>query len=378
MLRVLTFSIFTLLISVATIGYSQIIVDDSFEDGITNNGPQQIGFNVTNNIFALNVNQGPGPLDFASGNFGRTIHGLFPAQTLNAFGDVLNVSFDFTTPASIANDNGFPSSNEDFKFGLFDTSGTAGAIDVNTLLPIDFNGPILTSSGTPNTALNGLAGFFGEIDNINAAGTDLGIRTNNVNGIVGPASQQTGQFLQSNTGFDFIAGGADDIVSLAPNTDYTGSISVRFSDASLTSLEITIGMALANNPLFDSLTTTVSIADIPGAQVGVNTTTFDLLAFNATSGAFGGTDNPAIPGSSTVGEANNGIDISNVTITFGDVDPVLLGDVNLDGVVNFFDIAPFIGILTGTNGVFQVEADVNEDGAVTFFDIATFIAILAE
>ena len=137
-------------------------------------------------------------------------------------------------------------------------------------------------------------------------------------------------------------------------------------------------MALANNPLFDSLTTTVSIADIPGAQVGVNTTTFDLLAFNATSGAFGGTDNPAIPGSSTVGEANNGIDISNVTITFGDVDPVLLGDVNLDGVVNFFDIAPFIGILTGTNGVFQVEADVNEDGAVTFFDIATFIAILAE
>ena len=33
-----------------------------------------------------------------------------------------------------------------------------------------------------NPALNPLAGFYGEIDNINAPGTDLGIRTNNVNG----------------------------------------------------------------------------------------------------------------------------------------------------------------------------------------------------
>ncbi|MEM7626730.1 MAG: PEP-CTERM sorting domain-containing protein [Planctomycetota bacterium] len=295
-----------------------VIVDDSFADGITNNGPGQIGFNVTSSNFALDLAQPPGPLDFATGNSGRTIHGLFAPQTLTAFGDVLDVTFDFTTPASIANDNNLPSSNEDFKFGLFNTAGTAGAIDVNTGLPIDFNGPINTSSGTPNPALNGLAGFFGEIDNINASGTDLGIRTHNVNDTPGSgAGSPNGQFLNSNGGFDFIAGGDDDIVSLAPNTDYVGTLSVEFTDATLTTLEITVGMADAAGVAFnDSFTRTVSIADVPGTSIGVNTTTFDLLAFHATSGAFGGTDNPAIPGSSNVGEANNGIDISNVFIEF--------------------------------------------------------------
>ena len=52
----------------------------------------------------------------------------------------------------------------------------------------------------------------------------------------------------------------------------------------------------------------------------------------------------------------------------------LLGDVNLDGVVNFLDISPFIAILT--SGTFQAEADCNESGTVDFLDISPFIAIL--
>ena len=54
---------------------------------------------------------------------------------------------------------------------------------------------------------------------------------------------------------------------------------------------------------------------------------------------------------------------------------VILGDVNQDGVANFFDIAPFIAILS--NSEFQDEADINRDGVVDFFDIAPFIAILS-
>ena len=53
----------------------------------------------------------------------------------------------------------------------------------------------------------------------------------------------------------------------------------------------------------------------------------------------------------------------------------LLGDVNRDGVVDFFDIAPFIAILT--NQAFQFEADIDGDQDVDFFDIAPFIALLA-
>lgn len=65
------------------------------------------------------------------------------------------------------------------------------------------------------------------------------------------------------------------------------------------------------------------------------------------------------------------------TITIPEIadDAVLLGDVNLDGTVNFLDIAPFISRLT--MGDFQAEADIDGNGAVNFLDIAPFIGILS-
>ena len=54
----------------------------------------------------------------------------------------------------------------------------------------------------------------------------------------------------------------------------------------------------------------------------------------------------------------------------------LLGDVNLDGVVDFFDIAPFIEVLSAQG--FLAEADVDQSGAVDFLDIAPFIAVLSD
>ena len=55
--------------------------------------------------------------------------------------------------------------------------------------------------------------------------------------------------------------------------------------------------------------------------------------------------------------------------------PVVLGDLNLDGVVNFLDISPFIQVLT-TSGGFQAEGDINESGTVDFLDISEFISLL--
>ena len=52
----------------------------------------------------------------------------------------------------------------------------------------------------------------------------------------------------------------------------------------------------------------------------------------------------------------------------------LHGDVDMNGVVDFSDIAPFIGILQ--SGTFLEEADCNQDGVVTFADIPAFIGIL--
>jgi len=54
---------------------------------------------------------------------------------------------------------------------------------------------------------------------------------------------------------------------------------------------------------------------------------------------------------------------------------VLLTDVNLEGVVDFLDISPFIEFLSSR--AFQAEADIDQDGVVTFSNITPLIAILA-
>lgn len=53
----------------------------------------------------------------------------------------------------------------------------------------------------------------------------------------------------------------------------------------------------------------------------------------------------------------------------------LLGDVDMNGVVNFLDISPFINVLS--NNGFQTEADIDLNGVVNFLDIQPFINILA-
>ena len=57
-----------------------------------------------------------------------------------------------------------------------------------------------------------------------------------------------------------------------------------------------------------------------------------------------------------------------------DTDIVLLGDVNLDGVVDKDDVSPFISILM--TGGFQAEADIDRNGIVNRADIQPFVEIL--
>ena len=57
-----------------------------------------------------------------------------------------------------------------------------------------------------------------------------------------------------------------------------------------------------------------------------------------------------------------------------EIEPPLLGDMDLSGEVNFLDISRFIMRLT--TGTFQVEADIDQDGEVNFLDISPFIRIL--
>ena len=81
------------------------------------------------------------------------------------------------------------------------------------------------------------------------------------------------------------------------------------------------------------------------------------------------TGSPDLDGINSVYAMINGIQI------VGDFPALLIGDVNLDGVVDFLDISPFIALLSAGN--FQAQADCDENGEVNFLDISPFIAILS-
>ena len=53
---------------------------------------------------------------------------------------------------------------------------------------------------------------------------------------------------------------------------------------------------------------------------------------------------------------------------------ILIGDVNLDGVVNLVDVAPFVDLVL--EGEFQAEADTNGDGVVDLSDVQPFVDLL--
>ena len=104
------------------------------------------------------------------------------------------------------------------------------------------------------------------------------------------------------------------------------------------------------------------IADVEDSLIGQ----FNDLPEGASVGSFGGKD---LFISYVAGDGN---DVS----LFSAAGPeFILGDVNQDGVVDFFDIAPFIAILSASD--FLEQADINQDGIVNFFDISPFIGILS-
>ena len=90
-----------------------------------------------------------------------------------------------------------------------------------------------------------------------------------------------------------------------------------------------------------------------------------------------GTD-PAFADSSTgsfdLDNNNSRFHAMNGLQIVGDFPPLLKGDVDLDGDVDFNDIVPFIAVLQA--GVFQAQADCDCSTVVDFGDIPAFVAIL--
>ena len=79
-----------------------------------------------------------------------------------------------------------------------------------------------------------------------------------------------------------------------------------------------------------------------------------------------------LPGGNSTPTHSNAVHLDNFAITV--VEPCVLADVSMNGIVDFNDIPDFVTVLL--MGPFQCEADCDENGIVDFNDIPFFVDIL--
>jgi hypothetical protein len=200
---------------------------------------------------------------------------------LTNVGDKLVATYTFRTPATVGT-----AGSAGFRVGLFDTLGRAG-----------LDADVEASSGAPNP----LYGYFAATPSPTAAlpgymlDMDVGTGTEDINfrqhDTAQTVSTPTGRLMGTTTGFSNVSpSGPDSAYAFAPNTTYTGSFTIMRSSATEMQLTGTLGIASHTvTDVFDS------------ASVG-------MLQFWANSNLFGVSNTP--------GDANNGIDFSNVRIEF--------------------------------------------------------------
>jgi hypothetical protein len=263
-------------------GRSAVVVNDSWADGGRDNGADPLDSNWWTSSASQGIEVSVGLLGMVTGSSGRGIHTVFPTQTLSNVGDKLIATYTFTTPATVGSGG-----TGGFRVGLFDTLGRAG-----------LDADISASSGSPNALYGwgtgaspagpgtaGLPGYMMDMD-VGTGSEDLSFRAHDA-GTVNP----TGRLLGTTTGFTQISPtGPDGAFVFAPNTTYTGSMTLERLNA--TDMRISGSLGAATHSVTDAF---------DSASIG-------LLGFWANSNLFGS--------SSVPGEANNGIDFTNVTIEF--------------------------------------------------------------
>lgn len=249
----------------AASSHAVLVVDDNF--AVDGTGATDASYFGSSTSGAIEVNANS--IGLVSGTSGRQMHALFSTVTLNQ-GDSLVASLDFTTPATV---NG---ASDDFKFGLFDNLGRTSASELGQ--------DTSYSTASPNADFSGLPGFVVELDvEPSDPATDIQLRRSD------PST--SGRLLGTNTGVSSMSSGDDIGYVFAPNTAYSVSLTITRTLAD----ELEISAEFLGNTHSDTDDSPLSFD-------------FGMLAFGASSGAFGT--------SNTAGEADNGLDFTNVTVEY--------------------------------------------------------------
>ena len=212
---------------------------------------------------------GRGHLGLVSGSSGRGIRTTFTPQTLSE-GQTLQATYTFTTPASIGQDR-----DSAFRVGLYDKLGRS-----------ELESDQSASSKSPNSLYDELPGYMIDFD-INladAAAANIDVRKHN--------ADTQGRLLGTTKGYTRLGGGGN-AYTFAPNTTYTGVMSVQ---------KLAGGIAISGSLSQDGKA--LSEFSFVDEQSDVNN--FGMLAFHVNSETFGT--------SADVDTPDNGLEFTNVKV----------------------------------------------------------------
>ena len=123
----------------------------------------------------------------------------------------------------------------------------------------------------------------------------------------------------------------------------------------------------------DFVTFELSDPVVPGGE-DITVFVFTNFAFSQAEGNNNGGGRLQLRDNTTAlaGSGSRNLRFSVSGVAAGEAPDVLKGDVNMDDMINFLDISPFILALASPEGA-PAEADCNCDGMVNFLDISPFI-----
>jgi hypothetical protein len=275
-----------------------LIVDDSWTDGGRDNGADPLDSNWWTSASPNGIEVAVGSLGMVTGSSGRGIHTVFPTQTLANVGDKLAATYTFTTPAMV----GFLTGVAGFRVGLFDTLGRVGLdadVSASSSMPNALYG-WGTGATPPGPGTAGLPGYLLDMD-VGSGSDDLNFRQHDAGTVI-----PTGRLMGTTTGFtNLTPDGPNGAYAIAPNTTYTGSLSITRTSA--TEMEVTGTLGAATHSVTNAF----------------DSASYGMLAFWANSNIFGSSNAPNTP--------DNGIDFSNVRIEFIPAGESLPGDFDQDG-----------------------------------------------
>lgn len=331
---------------------AQVDASGIFTGVIDNRGPfadgpleSQLGWNSTPLSQNMNVDTAGGfARETATSPTNYPTSNLFIGQPLLSVGDTVRLISEISFTKNLIDDG----------------TGTGTLVEGNSQFDnyfFGFRGGAGTNEFAPNDGVSHSFRYNIGTDNTTDSDSNLQVFVNaNAISSLAPAGDGNVALVPVNSiGIDIANNDFEtDVFRIVSDCLVTGADTTEITFEITTSVEDAAGTVLATTPAATTVADTAIVLASNRIQVAIR------------------------DGNSAASDPSD-LTIHRLAVVFnpddGVEDPVLKGDVDLDGVVTFLDISPFIDVLS-SNG-FQDEADCDCDGAVTFLDIQPFIDILA-